>query len=275
MAASLLRLHFHDCFVNGCDGSILLDSTPTFKSEKTALPNKHSVRGYVVIDKVKAALESACPGMVSCADILALAARDAVMLSGGPYWKVLLGRRDSLNANQTAANDDLPSPLSTVAELAEKFAAVGLSIEDMITLSGSHTIGKARCITFRDRLFNHKASGMPDPAIQSDFLTSLQSLCPTQGNNDTLAVLDVQSPVTFDNGYYKNLVRGQGLLDSDELLYTTPGITRNLVIYYLTHQQAFFEKFAIAMQKLGNIKLLTGPNGEIRKNCRLVNNYSY
>lgn len=58
----------------GCDASILLDGS---SSEKTAVPNL-SVRGYEVIDTVKAAVEAKCPGLVSCADIIVMATRDAV-----------------------------------------------------------------------------------------------------------------------------------------------------------------------------------------------------
>lgn len=63
----------------GCDGSILLDDTSTFRGEKTAIPNKNSVRGFKAVDSIKASLEKACPGVVSCADILAIASRDAVV----------------------------------------------------------------------------------------------------------------------------------------------------------------------------------------------------
>ncbi|GJM90704.1 hypothetical protein PR202_ga07009 [Eleusine coracana subsp. coracana] len=77
MAASVLRLHFQDCFVQGCDGSILLDDVDgTFTGEKTADMNINSVRGFEVIYQIKANVEALCPGVVSCADILALAARD-------------------------------------------------------------------------------------------------------------------------------------------------------------------------------------------------------
>lgn len=78
VGASLLRLHFHDCFVNGCDGSVLLDDNATFVGEKTAIPNNNSARGFNVVDQIKAQVEKACPGVVSCADILAIAARDSV-----------------------------------------------------------------------------------------------------------------------------------------------------------------------------------------------------
>lgn len=63
--------------LQGCDGSVLIDSTANNTAEKDAFPNQ-SLAGFDVIDEVKTALEKACPGIVSCADIVALAARDSV-----------------------------------------------------------------------------------------------------------------------------------------------------------------------------------------------------
>lgn len=65
--------------MQGCDASVLLDDTETFTGEKTAGANANSLRGYEVIDSIKSEVENICPGVVSCADILALAARDSVV----------------------------------------------------------------------------------------------------------------------------------------------------------------------------------------------------
>ncbi|KAL3755417.1 hypothetical protein ACJRO7_002464 [Eucalyptus globulus] len=272
ITASLLRLHFHDCFVDGCDGSLLLDNSPTIKSEKDAAPNFKSARGFDVVDKIKAAIESACPGTVSCADILALAAQASVSLSEGPYWTVLLGRRDSLTANQAGANTSIPSPFDSYNNLVSKFSAVGLDITDLATLSGAHTFGRAQCKSFNPRLYNFTANGGPDPTINPWYLTNLRKLCPQNGDSSVLADLDPTTPNLFDNHYYSNLQKNEGLLLSDqELSSTTGAATISIVNSFSFDQSAFFESFARSIVNMGNISPLTGSNGEIRFNCRKVN----
>ncbi|GMN70820.1 hypothetical protein TIFTF001_054538, partial [Ficus carica] len=120
----------------GCDGSILLDDTSSFTGEKTARPNNNSARGFDVVDRIKAKVEQVCPAVVSCADILAIAARDSVAILGGPNYKVKLGRRDSKTASFSAANSGvIPPPTSTLSNLINRFRNKGLSEKDMVALS--------------------------------------------------------------------------------------------------------------------------------------------
>ncbi|GLT86334.1 hypothetical protein SLE2022_044790 [Rubroshorea leprosula] len=271
MAASLLRLHFHDCFVNGCDASILLDDTIDFQGEKNALPNRNSARGYEVIDNIKADVERACPSTVSCVDILTLAAREAVVMVGGPYWPVALGRRDGLTASQQAANEQLPSPIEPLDNITAKFTSRGLDLKDVVVLSGAHTIGYAQCFTFKRRLFDFKGSGKPDPTLDVSALTNLQGLCPnTDSSNTILAPLDTLSVYKFDNLYYTNLVNNVGLLESDQALMADPR-TSAMVTSYSTNPYLFSNDFAASMMKLGSLGILTGDKGQIGKKCGSVN----
>ncbi|XP_015073033.1 peroxidase 9-like [Solanum pennellii] len=272
MAASLLRLHFHDCFVQGCDASVLLDNSSGFKSEKEAGPNKNSLRGFEVIDQIKAKLEQVCPCTVSCADILALTARDSVVLSGGPYWEVPLGRRDSKRAYFNKANVNIPAPNSKIQTLISLFNRQGLNEKDLVALSGAHTIGVARCVSFRQRLYNQTGDHLPDATLEKNYYNDLKSICPTSGGNNNISPLDIVSPNRFDNSYFKLLLLGKGLLNSDEVLLTGKvKKTKQLVKIYAENEAIFFHQFSKSMVKMGNISPLTELKGEIRKNCRRVN----
>ncbi|XP_024967305.1 peroxidase 10-like [Cynara cardunculus var. scolymus] len=271
IAASLLRLHFHDCFVNGCDGSVLLDDTKTFKGEKKAGPNRNSVRGFYVIDNIKADVERACPLTVSCVDILTFAAREAVVLSGGPNWPVAVGRRDGVTANLKAANENLPAPFEPLANISAKFAAVGLDLRDVVVLSGAHTIGMAQCFTFKNRLFDFKGTGQPDPNLDSSLASSLKTSCPNvDKSNGNLNSLDMVTTYKFDNAYYKNLVNNAGLLESDQALMSDPQ-TSAMVNDYSMYPNLFYRDFATSMVKLGNIGVITGQDGQVRRKCGEVN----
>ncbi|WOL01232.1 peroxidase 72-like [Canna indica] len=271
MAASLVRLHFHDCFVQGCDASLLLDSSGSIVSEKGSNPNKNSARGFEVIDEIKAALEKECPRTVSCADVLALAARDSTVLAGGPNWEVPLGRRDSLGASLSGSNNNIPAPNNTLQTIVTKFKLQGLDIVDLVALSGSHTIGLSRCTSFRQRLYNQTGNGLADSSLDEAYARQLRTRCPRSGGDNNLFPLDLVSPVKFDNYYFKNIVASKGLLNSDQVLFTQSVGTMILVKQYAESNELFFDNFAKAMVKMGNISPHTGVNGEVRKNCRKVN----
>ncbi|CAJ1971080.1 unnamed protein product [Sphenostylis stenocarpa] len=263
MGASILRLHFHDCFVNGCDASILLDDTRNFIGEQTAAANNQSARGFNVINNIKASVEKECPKVVSCADILALAARDSVVYLGGPSWEVGLGRRDSTTASRIDANNSIPAPFLSLTALTNNFANQGLSVTDLVALSGAHTIGLAQCKNFRAHIYN-------DSNVDPSYRKFLQSKCPRSGNDNTLEPLDHQTPIHFDNLYFQNLVSKKALLHSDQELFNGSS-TDKLVRKYAANTAAFFEDFAKGMVKMSNIKPLTGSKGQIRINCGKVN----
>lgn len=149
--------------MQGCDASILLNATDSNNpAEKDAIPNSF-LRGYGVIDTIKAKLEKACPSTVSCADVLALIARDVVSLvrlliiaprtvsyvnhpssladseclqAKGPYWEVPTGRRDGRVSIMSEALNMLPGFTANIASLKSQFAAQGLSVKDLVVLSG-------------------------------------------------------------------------------------------------------------------------------------------
>lgn len=263
MGASLLRLHFHDCFVQGCDASVVLDDTSSFTGEKTAFPNVNSLRGFDVIDTIKSKVESLCPGVVSCADIVAVAARDSIVALSGPTYTVQLGRRDSTTASLSLANTDLPAPTLDLSGLITAFSNKGFTTKEMVALSGAHTIGQARCTFFRTRIYN-------ETNIDSTFAKSLQANCPSTGGDNNLSPLDTTSPTIFNNDYFKNLQTKKGLFHSDQQLFNG-GSTDSQVNSYSSDTATFRADFANAMKKMGNLSPLTGSSGQVRTNCRKTN----
>lgn len=137
--------------------------------------------------------------------------------------------------------------------------------------AGAHTFGFAQCFTFKTRLFNFGGSGKSDPSLDASLLQNLQQLCPNQDDSDTnLAPLDPVTTNTFDNMYYKNVLNGTGLLETDQALLGD-NRTASLVNNYSKWPALFFRDFAVSMEKMGRIGVLTGQQGEIRKKCRVVN----
>ncbi|KAK3043911.1 hypothetical protein RJ639_000610 [Escallonia herrerae] len=252
----------------GCDGSVLLDGSHSGPSEKDAPPNLTlRTRAFKIIDDLRRRVHEECGRVVSCADIVALAARDAVFLSGGPDYDVPLGRKDGLNfATRDATLANLPSPTSNASAILASLATKNLDATDVVALSGGHTIGIGHCSSFTPRLYPSQ-----DPTMDKTFANDLKHICsppPPDSNNTTL--LDIRTPNTFDNKYYVDLMNRQGLFTSDQDLYTDAK-TRDIVESFAIDQTLFFDKFVHAMIKMGQLSVLTGGHGEIRCNCSVRN----
>ncbi|CAN0903262.1 Peroxidase 65 [Linum grandiflorum] len=190
-AAASLRIFFHDCMVDGCDASVLVAPNTFKKVERdNELDSDLPGDGFDVVTRAKTALELACPKTVSCADILAEAARDLVVMVGGPNYPVLLGRKDSL-----------------------------------VSMSTSYT---------------------KDPTMS--------------------AFNDLYTPGKFDNMYYQNLLKGMGLLATDQMMMDDPR-TKKFVTLYAANQTAFFDDFSKAMEKLSVLDVKIGNEGDVRNRC--------
>ncbi|WOL10243.1 peroxidase 5-like [Canna indica] len=258
----------------GCDASVLLDSTQWSQAEKESLANKR-LRGYEVIYAAKGALEARCPGTVSCADVIAFAARDATYFAGGIDYAVPAGRRDGTVSLASDIRGNIPPPNATAADSWSIFANKGLSLDEMVTLIGAHSIGRSSCPSFAWRLYNF-APGLPqDPSLDPGFAAYLKSRCPpstvdVNSTDPTTVWLDGVTPKKLDNQYYKNLLEHKGVLFSDQTLQTSP-MTAGLVSFDADQGEAWAEKFGMAMMKMSSIDVLTGSQGEIRKICWVPN----
>jgi len=268
--AAMIRMLFHDCFVEGCDASVLLDPTPFSPTpEKLSPPNNPSLRGFELIDAIKNAVEAACPEVVSCADILAFAARDAsCILSGGKVeFDMPSGRRDGTFSNASEPLKFLAPPTSNLSTLVASFVAKGLDAEDLVILSGAHTIGRSHCSSFvSDRL------NLPSD-INGGLAAFLRGQCPanaTPSGNDPTVMQDVVTPNNLDRQYYKNVLSHTVLFTSDAALLTSEE-TAKMVVDNANIPGWWEDRFEKAMVKMAGVEVKTGDQGQIRKNCRAIN----
>ena len=186
-----------------------------------------------------------------------------LQLSGGRItYTVPLGRRDGLVSSAADVTGKLPSPVASVATLKAAFSANGLSTEDMVVLSGAHSVGTAGCGFIQNRL----TAATPDATLDTTYAAVLKKQCPTAAGSVNL---DLATPNQLDEVYYKNLQANKGLLSSDQILQTDietrPMVAANAAF------QTFGPNFARAMEKMGNIVQLTATQGEIRLSCRSFN----
>lgn len=268
-----LRLFFHDCFVQGCDASVIVASTPNNKAEKDH-PDNLSLAGdgFDTVIKAKAAVDAVaqCQNKVSCADILAMAARDVIALAGGPSYAVELGRLDGLSSTAASVNGKLPQPSFDLNQLNSMFSSHGLSQADMVALSAAHTLGFSHCNRFSNRIYNFGPGTPIDPTLNKTYAAQLQGMCPKNVAADIAINMDPITPRTFDNQYYKNLQMGMGLFTSDQALFTDAR-SRPTINVWAQNSQTFNQAFIAAITRMGRIGVKTGSNGNIRRDCSVLN----
>ncbi|CAN1809993.1 Peroxidase 7 [Linum perenne] len=245
LAASLMRLHFHDCSVR-----VSTNFVSNVGSERTAHASK-TLRGFEVIDDIKKELESKCPKTVSCADILTAASRDATIVLGGPYWSIPYGRKDGEN----------------ITTLIQFYQSKGLNVLDLVALSGAHTIGRASCGAIQDRIY------VSNPSMDKKYSNYLTRKC--RWGSDYVE-LDAITPEKFDNQYYKNLQKNMGLLRTDQAMYTDSRTSPFVNALAYAPPSVFHNQFAASMAKLGNVvEPSVVDDGEVRTNCNYVNSVNY
>ncbi|KAI3795423.1 hypothetical protein L1987_38076 [Smallanthus sonchifolius] len=209
LAAPLLRMHFHDCFVR-------------------------------VID------------------ILALVARDAIQQGvvwspdrllawiKRPAWPVSLGRRDGRVSN-VSESLTLPSPASNITQLKSAFASRGLSVKDLVVLSGGHTVGTSPCSSIATRLYNFTGKGDTDPSLESNYVTQLKSKCKP---NDKTTVIGMDGSFrSFDDDYYTFVLKKRGLFQSDSALLNDKKTSAYVKRQAQSHGSKFFNDFKDSMVK--------------------------
>ncbi|KAE8700463.1 Peroxidase 42 [Hibiscus syriacus] len=256
-AFSWLRYIFHDCAVQSCDASLLLDSTRRSLSEKET-DRSIGLRNFRYIETIKEAVERECPGVVSCADILL----------GGPYIPLKTGRRGGRRSRADVVEEYLPDHIETISGVLDRFYAMGIDTPGVVALLGAHSVGRTHCVKLVHRLYPEV-----DSALNPDHVPHMLHKCPDQ-IPDPKAVQYVRNdrgtPMVLDNNYYRNILDNKGLLIVDhQLAYDKR--TRPYVMKMAKSQDYFFKEFSRAITLLSENNPLTATKGEIRKQCNLAN----
>ncbi|XAR56987.1 Peroxidase [Bertholletia excelsa] len=264
--AALLRLMFHDCQVQGCDASILVDPCDPAEPSEMDSSKNFGIRKREAIGVIKSMVEAVCPLQVSCADIIILAAREAVAVAGGPRIAVPLGRRDSTTPPSSQLADTwLPTSNTGVDDMLKIFGQKGMTTEEAVAIMGAHTLGVTHCGSIKGRLDSQEGAGPMGPGLE----LMLRLSCPFGPLTPNTSFLP-NDPTTlvFDNLYYTNAMRGMGVLTIDaELPFdhrTAPFVRR-----FAADPAQFFRVFASAFVKLSSYGVLTGGEGVVREICHV------
>ena len=276
------------CIMQGCDGSVLLDASYDNPHPEKEAPVNIGLAAFDLLEEIKAAVEDRCPGVVSCSDLLIYAARDAssILSNGHVHFDVPAGRLDGFVSKAEEAQAELPDSADDVHKLIANFARKNFTVEELVILSGAHSIGQTHCSSFAGRLSE------PTDQIKPAYRELLKYKC-SQGSNPTVdnnvrdedydAVARYtpgftsrvrKVPDYLDNSYYHNNLAKIVTFHSDWTLLTHKEALGH-VKEYAENGTLWDEDFADSLVKLSKLPMPAGSKGEIRKKCSVINHRLY
>lgn len=198
------------------------------------------------------------------------AVSDLFVQAGGPPFNVELGRRDGFISQASRVTGNLPEPTFNLIQLNTIFARNNLTQLDMIALSGAHTLGFSHCDRFANRLYSFSPASTVDLSLNPTYAQQLMAACPQNVAPDIAIDMDPETPRTFDNVYYQNLIAGKGLFTSDDVLFSDLS-SQPMVNDFANNPGDFNAAFVTAMRKLGRTGVKIRNQGEIRRDCTAFN----
>ena len=269
--------------MQGCDASVLLDKSAQNPHPEKEAPANIGLAAFDLLEEIKAAVEQRCPGVVSCSDILVYAARDAtsILSVGKINYEVPAGRLDGLVSSAAEAQAELPDSNFNAKQLIENFARKNFDVEEMVILSGAHSIGRAHCSSFAGRLtapsdqinpayrnlLNHKCHQSTNPRVVNNVRDEDYQTVAKYMPGFTSRVR--KTPDLFDNSYYHNNLARIVSFNSDWTLLTDKE-TLGHVHEYADNATLWNEDFAESMVKLSKLPMPVGSKGGIRKKCSIA-----
>ncbi|CAM0958200.1 unnamed protein product [Alopecurus aequalis] len=299
VAPGLVRLLFHDCFVRGCDASVLLVSTPTNSAGATEKdsPANGGLRGLDLIQKIRDAIFTGAGENVSCADAIVFGAREATfVLSNGKMAYSIdgPGRNDSVTSSIQDPLTFLPGPTDAFTKLQASFVTKGFGVTELVALSGAHSIGVCHLGSFQDRLtapiseidskyqavikkesdtnqggaFKNNLRDMGDAAVKSSGFK----------NNGAAVKVNMTAVDVLDSSYYSFNLQNMVRFKSDrELNQDSTLKASDLLKAYQMNSTKWETDFKAAMTRLSNELKSEGPLFEVgfRTDCTRTNYDSY
>ncbi|GFY91414.1 hypothetical protein Acr_07g0016100 [Actinidia rufa] len=162
---------------------------------------------------------------------------------------------------------NVASPDSAVRNITELFVRKGLTQEEMVILTSAQSIGIAHCPTFLYRIQGYNETHRIDPKLDAVDASKIISTC-QQVSSEKM----VEASLKMDNSFYKNLLEGKSLIESDRAMTDDP-MTRSIMERMASDEEKWLKMFGRAMARLATVDVKNRTKGEIRKNCRFVNSH--